>query len=113
MVFNMTYNPAYADPSSLAYKTTVSMIETKMLSILQNRTETASSDIIGVTVTALRKGSVVVDVIVSSSSPTFQASDLQNGINNAIAEGWSGFQNPIGPVQVYGKYASNQVFSFS
>ena len=104
MTFNLTYNPDYADRNSLAFKTTADMIETEMLTVLQARPETSSSDINGVEVTAMRNGSVVADLIVSSGSPSFQAPDLQEAINNAITEGNFSTISAIGSVEVYGRF---------
>ena len=105
MTFNITYNPDYADPNSLAFKTTAARIETEMLTVLQTRSETSSSDINGVKVTAMRPGSVVADLIVSSGSPSFQASDLQDAINNAITEGNFSSISAFGSVEVYGRFS--------
>ena len=99
---NKVYISDYADPSSSAYKGLAAEIESEVLSMLQNRTETSSSGITGVKVTAFRNGSVLADMIVASKEISLSGTSIKDSVNNGIADGDLLSLGASGTVEVQG-----------
>ena len=102
LTLNKTYISDYLNASSRAYKIFAVEIESALLSLLQNGNETSNSSIIGVKVTSLRNGSVLVDMVVGSRAANLSASAVKSGVNNGINNGDLASLGATGTIEVQG-----------
>ena len=72
------------------------------MTLLRNSPETSGASITGAKVTAMRSGSVVVDMTIASSGATLPLSSIESSINNGIASGNLSSLSASGTVTVQG-----------